>query len=60
MSSRSVIRVRSEDLDRALRRELESYGLSVEKFVELAEHDELPNERLRTLWTLVGSDLRAA
>lgn len=60
MSSSAVVRVRNEDIDSALRRELDSYGLTVEEFVGLAERDELPNERLRTLWIFVGSDLRAA
>lgn len=58
--SSSVIRVPRDKIDEALRRELAAHDLTVEQFVELAERDELPNERLRTLWTLVGSDLRAA
>lgn len=51
---------RNENIDSALRRELNSYGLAFEDFVELVERDEFPNERLRTLSTFVGSDLRAA
>lgn len=58
MSTAPVIRVRRDKIDEALHEELDANDLTVEEFVRLAERDELPTERLRTLWTFVGSDLR--